>query len=145
MEEETFISNYMIKDHCDIEKHLNNLEKDIQENSDSTEESFKNFKWRLLRHFSEEEKVVFIQCDPSTCDQEIIDKISDEHKIMLEKLEEIEQEISRGNKPSVDELKRLIKEHSKFEDDELYPRLDEQLDESKKQIIIERLKKPLEE
>ncbi|MDP2925084.1 MAG: hypothetical protein Q8N99_01805 [Nanoarchaeota archaeon] len=52
----------------------------------------------------------------------------------------IENSVSKGKNPNLEELKYRLNKHSKFEDEVFYPRLDEMLPDHQKDEIINKAK-----
>lgn len=132
------IQTLMLKDHGKINLLLFEFEKD------PNSKTFNNFKWQLEKHLFVEEKVIFEIYDNST-DQEIeeLNQLVREHKDILWLIKGIEDEKELSSRISI--LKKILPQHSKFEDEIFYPRLDEELDEEKKKLIIERCSEILRE
>lgn len=125
------IQTLMLKEHGKI----NSLLIDFERNP--SEKTFNDFKWQLEKHLFVEEKVIFEIYEKST-DTEIEDlnKLLIEHKDILWLIKGIEDEKEHKSRISI--LKKILPQHARFEDEIFYPRLDEELDEEKKKLIIER-------
>ena len=126
------IPDLMKKSHYKIEKLLNEFGKD---NS-----LFNKFKWELEKHLFIEEKAIFIFYNPKDSeDFDTIPNLIQEHRKMEKLLSEIENNLRIKKTIDVSELLKLLVKHRKFEDGTLYPKLNRELDEAKKNIIIERI------
>ena len=124
------IKSLMIEDHGKLSALLNELEKNPRI------KQFNEFKWNLEKHFFVEEKVIFELYSLES--NEDLDKLLKEHKDILWLLESIEESIDTDSSEGIAELKIQLSEHAGFENDSFYPRLDEELSEDKKRLIIER-------
>jgi len=143
------IIGLMLKDHEKIVDYLNKVE----EGGHPDIEAFLKFEWHLKKHiFIEEkaifkkhifieEKAIFISYQPSDDSEEekIFNKLSKEHTVIMDLLDKILKEsFPRGN-TSFNKIKKLLAVHKKFEENEVYPKLEEKLNEKNKQEIIEKI------
>ena len=131
------IIGLMLKDHEKIVDYLNKVE----ESGHPDIEAFLKFEWHLKKHIFIEEKAIFISYQPSDDSEEekIFNKLSKEHTVIMDLLDKISKEsFPRGN-INFNKLKKLLAVHKKFEENEVYPRLEEKLNEKNKQEIIEKI------
>lgn len=136
------ISKLMLRDHARIEASLDRLKNGLAGDFKALMDYFSDFKWEVERHFFFEEKVIF--SDLKIKDEEtsgMVNKILEDHELIFKYLLEIddcieEQEIL----PDLSKLMVLLKSHKDFEDETVYPRLDSELSDKDKRIIINRLK-----
>jgi len=131
------IIGLMLKDHEKIVDYLNKVE----EGGHPDIEAFLKFEWHLKKHIFIEEKAIFISYQPSDDSEEekIFNKLSKEHTVIMDLLDKISKEsFPRGN-INFNKLKKLLAVHKKFEENEVYPRLEEKLNEKNKQEIIEKI------
>ena len=131
------IIGLMLKDHEKIVDYLNKVE----EEGHPDIEAFLKFEWHLKKHIFIEEKAIFISYQPSDDSEEekIFNKLSKEHTVIIDLLDKISKEsFPRGN-INFNKLKKLLAVHKKFEENEVYPRLEEKLNEKNKQEIIEKI------
>ena len=128
----------MLREHGKINSSLIEFEKN------PTSKSFHEFKWALEKHLFIEEKVIFKIYDNSTeFEIEELSQLIKEHKDMLWLLGEIEDLKENSSRISI--LKKILPQHARFEDEIFYPRLDEELDEETKKLIIERCSEVIRE
>jgi len=131
------ITSLMLEDHKKIVDYLNNVEEDGHPDI----EAFLKFEWHLKKHIFIEEKAIFISyqsIDDSELEK-IFTKLSKEHTVIIELLDRILKEsFPRGN-TSFDKLKKLLAVHKKFEENEVYPKLEEKLNDKNKQEIIDKI------
>ena len=131
------IIGLMLADHEKIVDYLNKVE----ESGHPDIEAFLKFEWHLKKHIFIEEKAIFISYQPSDDSEEekIFNKLSKEHTVIMDLLDKISKEsFPRGN-INFNKLKKLLAVHKKFEENEVYPRLEEKLNEKNKQEIIEKI------
>jgi len=131
------ITSLMLEDHKKIVDYLNNVEEDGHPDI----EAFLKFEWHLKKHIFIEEKAIFISyqsIDDSEVEK-IFTKLSKEHTVIIELLDKILKEsFPRGN-TSFNKLKKLLAVHKKFEENEVYPKLEEKLNDKNKQEIIDKI------
>ena len=131
------ITGLMLEDHKKIVDYLNNVEEDGHPDI----EAFLKFEWHLKKHIFIEEKAIFISyqsIDDSEVEK-IFTKLSKEHTVIIELLDRILKEsFPRGN-TSFNKLKKLLAVHKKFEENEVYPKLEEKLNDKNKQEIIDKI------
>lgn len=134
----------MIKHHYKIDRLLHQFKNEIdQENKDLTE-IYNKFKWELEKHFFLEEKAIFqLHYSKNEESNKIKDKLKKEHDELLEKLGEIGENIKNKKKVDFFEFRKLLLKHKDFENVTFYPRLDNELDDSRKKMICERLSNPI--
>ena len=132
------IKKEMLKHHGEIFKILNDVEKYFDSNVKLSNEFFSKFKWEIEKHFFIEERVIF-----KIYSSIKLDEVSDvfellkQHGIIQSKINNL-----IGNpksKTKISELKKLIFEHSQFEDNYFYPKVDKILDEEQKNRIMLRI------
>ena len=131
------IIGLMLTDHKKIVDYLNKVE----EGGHPDIEAFLKFEWHLKKHIFIEEKAIFISYQPSDDSEEerIFNKLSKEHTVIMDLLDKIlEESFPRGN-ANFNKLKRLLAVHKKFEENEVYPKLEEKLNEKNKRDIIEKI------
>ncbi len=131
------ITGLMLEDHKKIVDYLNNVEEDGHPDI----EAFLKFEWHLKKHIFIEEKAIFISyqsIDDSEVEK-IFTKLSKEHTVIIELVDRILKEsFPRGN-TSFNKLKKLLAVHKKFEENEVYPKLEEKLNDKNKQEIIDKI------
>jgi len=131
------ITGLMLEDHKKIVDYLNNVEEDGHPDI----EAFLKFEWHLKKHIFIEEKAIFISyqsIDDSEVEK-IFTKLSKEHTVIIELLDKILKEsFPRGN-TSFNKLRKLLAVHKKFEENEVYPKLEEKLNDKNKQEIIDKI------
>ena len=137
------IPKIMKKHHNQLEGILNRFIKS-QNEYEVFPNMFNKFKWELEKHFFLEEKAVFIYLysdDKESNDMRL--KLREEHNLILKQLEKIESDLIEKKDLNFSVFKDLLRTHRAFEDEIFYPKLEKELDESKKQQIIDRISNPI--
>lgn len=130
----------MAKHHQDIEKLLFQFEKSLKDNPETMNSFLKEFEQEIKKHFLIEEKAIFIFCKPINKIDPMIQNLLKDHDIILEVLNQTEQDWLFKNEVDLNSLKQLLLQHKNFEDKMFYPKLDQELDDSQKEFIIEKIK-----
>lgn len=143
----TEITDQMVKDHGKIIKLLNDVEKVIDQKRDlvSTMRVFDKFDWELEKHFFTEEKAIFTSYEPEnvTTGYTILPELIKEHNEILNNLRVMRRNIKKQRPFDFHSFKVILMKHKKFEEKEVYPKLDQELDESEKKVIIQRINEVL--
>ena len=139
---ESDILTLMVKDHCRIEKLLDELEKNVDKEHPMMKESFYKFEWELEKHLFTEEKAIFTQYNPEDVTEgyKMLPELIKQHNFIVNQLDLWRKDI-RNNK-KIDgfyDFKKYLIKHRFFEENEVYPRLDQSLDEKQKKHIISRI------
>jgi len=132
----------MIKDHCKIEKLFEQLEESAKKDQSTMRKSFNKLEWELEKHIFVEEKAIFISYNPEdvTIGYKMLPELTKQHNEILNRLNIMRKDIrSRGIVKDVYSFKEFMIRHKTFEEREVYPKLDEALDETQKKHIIERI------
>ncbi len=134
------ISTLMIRDHAKVEEIIVELIKNLNKGFKTRLDSFNKFKWNIEKHFFVEEKCIFSQChNLNEADLTAISNDILNHKEILSMISQIEDDIIQKKKPDIEELKKALAEHKKYENEFLYPLLDNELSLNQKELITEKL------
>jgi hemerythrin len=102
------------------------------------------FKVYVERHFSIEEVAIFNTYESMDSDNvENTFQLMQEHQTIMALFNKIENELGEKAIEDVKELERMLNKHRQFEDETFYPRLDEELNENQKVIIIGKIKEKI--
>ena len=135
------IPSIMLKEHNKIKIFLDRFEQELNENFHSSEKTFIEFKWSLEKHFFIEEKVIFtVLRTLNEEENEDMFNLLKEHKDMLFLIKNIEEHFFRNIKPDIRDLKKTLLSHAGFENEFFYPKLEMELNEKQKCLIIEQCK-----
>jgi hemerythrin superfamily protein len=132
----------MIKDHRKIDKLLKKLEETIGKDYEIIRESFNKFEWELEKHLFTEEKAIFTLYNPKDVSEgyKMLPELTKQHNYIINFLNNWRKDIRNKNKiEGFYEFKHFITNHRLFEEKEVYPKLDQSLDESQKKQIINRI------
>jgi len=142
------IPEIMIKEHERINQDINSLQnkiKNFKENYTKKDihkllKEFYKIKWNIEKHFFVEEKVIIsvYLSQRNETENNDINFILKEHKEMLEMLKEIEDDLQDGIKPTLTDLLETLKTHEDQEDNYLYPKFEEELEDKQKLLIKQR-------
>lgn len=141
MVEQSKISSLMYKDHLRLLSLLHKIEqksfKDLQEKYDF----FMNFKWNIEKHFFTEEKTVFtsFKTRKGTEPYRLFYEISKQHTKILNEINKNRELLTKNIDLETLNLRDLLIKHQSFEEKIVYPRLDKELDEDHKMLIVDRM------
>lgn len=132
----------MMKDHDKIVKLLNDFGKYIEFDKQTLNKAFEIFRWELEKHLFTEEKVIFTpyETEDYVVDYEIIPRLMEEHDKIYNQLKEMKKSIKFDKKCNFQEFKEIFLSHKDFEEEQVYPKFDEKLNESTKEMILKRIK-----
>jgi hemerythrin-like domain-containing protein len=135
------ILDLMIKDHGKILALLKKVESSKTKEKDLLKKSFYDFDWNLQKHFFTEERAIFTMYNPEdTTDAfSMIPQLLQEHNEMVNTLKQIETKVNQGEDFEIRDLKKQLINHKNFEEEKVYPRLDQILSDSQRKIIISRI------
>jgi hemerythrin-like domain-containing protein len=138
----TAILELMTKDHGKIIKLLRDVEKSIGMELVSTMKVFDTFEWELEKHIFIEEKAIFSSYAPTNIVEgyKMVPELIQQHNEILNKLRVMRKNLQWQRPIDYDGFKDLIMAHKTFEEASLYPKLDQELNESQKEDIIRRIR-----
>lgn len=142
MGDETSILKMMIKDHCKIEELINNLEEKTKEDYESMVKAFNKFEWELEKHIFTEEKAIFTSYNPEDVAEgyKMLPELTKQHNYIINTLNNWREDVRKKRIiTDVYSFKEFIINHKNFEEEKVYPQLDESLSESDKRNIIAKI------
>ena len=136
------VSVIMARDHDKIKKLLNGFDKFINLDKQTLKKAFEIFKWELEKHLFTEEKVIFTLYNPKDEKEgyKMVPQLMQDHDKIYNKLKEMEKCINSNKQCNFQELKEIISKHKNFEDEQVYPIFDQELDNTTKEMMIKRIK-----
>jgi hemerythrin len=136
------ITDLMIKDHAAIIRLLNDVKKNLNEDRVKLMRFYDDFKWKLEKHFFTEEKAVFTMYEPSDVKTgyRMLPELINEHNTLLNKLDIMRKDLIMCRSIDFDGFTESLVKHKNFEEVNLYPKLDQTLNDEQKKIIINRIK-----
>ena len=132
----------MINDHNKIEKLMDDFERDIDKDYELMKKSFTKFEWKLEKHIFTEEKVIFTNYTPEDVTEgyQMLPELTKQHNFILNQLSNWRKDLVNKNKiDGFYKFKKVLINHKIFEENEVYPKLDQSLADSDKKLIIDRL------
>jgi len=133
----------MVKDHCKIEALLTDLEKAVEQDYSMMLKSFTTFEWELEKHIFIEEKAIFTSYHPDNVVEgyKMLPELTKQHNEILNRLNIMRKQLrSRQKITDISGFKTLLIGHKSFEESEVYPQLDQALNEEQKQTIITKIR-----
>jgi iron-sulfur cluster repair protein YtfE (RIC family) len=136
------ILDLMVKDHNLLMQYLKDVENNIGHDFGFLSNSFNTFQWNLEKHFFVEEKAIFTSYNPDKTNKEYIyfSDLMDQHTEILAFIESLRKKLQRREPFDLNELKKLLARHKTFEEKNVYPILDREIDDCTKRVIIDRIK-----
>jgi hypothetical protein len=142
MNESTDILELMVKDHCKIEQLLDKLEANVGKDYPTMMKSFNKFEWELEKHIFVEEKAIFTSYRPEDVTEgyKMLPELTKQHNVILNKLDLMRKDVRNKRKfTDIYGFKEFLIKHKNFEEKDVYPMLDQALDDVQKQLIVERI------
>jgi hemerythrin superfamily protein len=138
----TAILDLMVRDHARLLDYLKDVESHLGDDFGFLSNSFNRFEWNLEKHFFVEERAIFTWYNPDEIDEsyDVFLDLSKQHTLILEKVEMLRKKLQHREPFSLNELKKLLVQHKTFEENNIYPVLDQKIAEGEKRFIIERIK-----
>jgi iron-sulfur cluster repair protein YtfE (RIC family) len=137
----TAILELMIRDHAKLLDYLGTVEKNLREDPMTALPSLRTFEWNLEKHFFVEERAIFTSYNPEHVDEgyTLFLDLAKEHTKILEKLALLKKNVQNNKTPDFTDFKRMLIKHKNHEEKNIYPILDQEIDEGEKRFIIERI------
>jgi hemerythrin superfamily protein len=132
----------MVKDHCKIEKLLDEFEENADKDHNTAFNSFNKFSWELEKHIFVEEKAIFTSYNPKDVVEgyAMLPELTKQHNVLLNKLNNMRRDVYRRTKPTdLYGFKEFLIGHRTFEEKDVYPKLDKNLDNESKKIILSKI------
>ena len=136
------ILRLMVKDHQKIEDLLNKLEEETKNDFDSMEKAFIKFEWELEKHIFTEEKAIFTSYRPDDVIEgyKMLPELTKQHNYILNRLNNWREDIRKKRiLTDIYSFKDFLNRHRNFEEEKVYPNLDESLPEKEKKHIITKI------
>ena len=142
MSNEISILELMIKDHRKIEELIKDLEEKTKENFDSMKKSFNKLEWELEKHIFTEEKAIFTSYNPGDAAEgyKMLPELTKQHNYIINTLNNWRDDVRKRRMiRDVYSFKEFIIKHKSFEEEKVYPKLDESLPEDEKRHIVAKI------
>jgi len=137
----TAIIELMVRDHGKLVKHLNLVEQALDENTVEKMKVFDEFSWLVDKHLFTEEKALFVFYDPDnvTAGYKMVPQLIQEHNDITNRLRVMRRNLLQKNPVDFNGMKILLMKHKMFEEEHVYPQLDQELTDQQKNMIINRI------
>ncbi|MEM4258588.1 MAG: hemerythrin domain-containing protein [Candidatus Thermoplasmatota archaeon] len=137
----TTILEYMVRDHGKLIKLLTDIEKNLNNDIVHLMRIFDTFEWNLEKHLFTEEKAIFTSYSPVniTKGYAMVPELIKEHNQILNQTRLLRKNLIAKKRTDFEGFKELLTKHKNFEEEHLYPRLDQELDDTQKKLILDRL------
>jgi len=136
------IFSLMIKDHCKIEELISKLEEKSKEDFESMKKAFNNFEWELEKHIFAEEKAIFTSYNPENVREgyKMLPELTSQHNYIINTLNNWRKEINnKRNLKDIYSFKEFLIKHRNFEEEKVYPKLEEALTDEEKRHIVSKI------
>jgi hypothetical protein len=134
------VSELMAKEHARLDGFLEEVGNKLSDNA-KAKEAFNMFKWNMRKHFFVEEKGIFdylMEADGEKSSN--VFHLVEDHEKIIELMKEVEDGLDEGVGVDISSLRDAIHVHRNYENNDFYPRLDEELTDEQKVVISERIK-----
>jgi hemerythrin superfamily protein len=142
MNEQTSILSLMVKDHEEIETLIKKLDESIDKEYEMMRKTFEQFEWKLEKHLFIEEKAIFTFYEPTDISNGyvMLPILMKQHNFILNTLAIMRRQVNNGKAPQDHlQLRSFLQKHKNYEEKEVYPRLDDALNNAQKKQIIDRI------
>ena len=130
------LSNIMYQDHLKILSMINDFE---QAQPEEIIRRFHDFTKHLLKHFQLEEEMIFSSFLLELRDTDeyaIYQQVVSPHNLIQDIITSLQENISHNQGFDTVTLRDKLRSHVQFEEQSVYPILDQRLDQSEKQAMI---------
>jgi hemerythrin superfamily protein len=142
MNKKISIISLMIKDHSKIERLISKLDKKNKSSFDEMKKAFNTFEWELEKHIFTEEKAIFTVYNPDDViiGFNMLPEITKQHNYILNNLNNWREQVRKNNMLSdIYSFKEFLVRHKIFEEEKVYPKLEESLSITDKKYIITKI------
>jgi hemerythrin-like domain-containing protein len=132
----------MVRDHCKIEELINDLEEKTKGDFESMVKSFHKFEWELEKHIFAEEKAIFTSYNPENVLEgyKMLPQLTTQHNFIVNQLNNWRDDIRKKRRiTDVYGFKEYIIKHKNYEEKNVYPKLDQELNEEEKKHIVAKI------
>ena len=132
----------MMNDHARLERLLDKLEDHVDADYPMMRKAFNTFEWELEKHLFVEEKAIFTQYSPDDIAEgyQMLPVITKQHTFIVNTLDTWRKQVRNNQRlEGFHDFKQFLIKHKKYEENDVYPRLDESLTEEQKRHMIERI------
>ena len=142
MSQQISILSLMIKDHSKLDDLIKKLDETSKQDFDSMKEAFTKFEWELEKHIFTEEKTIFTSYNPEDVAEgyKMLPELTKQHNYIVNKLNNWREDIHKKRVLNdVYSFKEFLDNHRQFEEEKVYPKLDESLSGNDKKHIVAKI------
>lgn len=142
MSEQYSIVKVMVRDHGVIQKLLHDFKEKSSKQDADLMPSFHRFEWALEKHLFAEEKAIFTMYTPEDVQEgyKMLPELTKQHNVLLNKLSLIREDIRKKHIPKdLTSFSELLLSHKNYEEEHLYPKLDDALSDVEKKSVIDKI------
>ena len=142
MSEKVSILALMVRDHCKLENLIGDLEEKNKGDFDGMKKAFTKFEWELEKHIFTEEKAIFTDYRPDDVSQgyKMLPELTKQHNYIVNTLNNWRENVRKKKMlTDVYSLKEFLIKHRQYEEESVYPKLEEALSEDDKRHIIAKI------
>jgi len=145
MEETDTITRLMEKSHQELEELLGKFKSNLLDNFELASEAFEEFKRELEKHLSIEENAIFKFFNPAKDEDynKVVPDLMKEHDLLLEMLNNVNNDLAVKKDIDISDFEKLLVKHKKFEEEFFYPKMEKDLEDFQRDIVIARIKEGL--
>ena len=136
------ILELMVKDHRKIEELIDVLEEESKNDFESMEKAFNKFEWELEKHIFTEEKAIFTSYIPDDVIEgyKMLPELTKQHNYIVNRLNNWREDVRKKRMiTDIYSFKVFLNRHKSFEEEKVYPNLDQSLPEKEKKHIIAKI------
>ncbi len=136
------ILELMVKDHRKIEDLINKLEEETKNDFESMEKAFIKFEWELEKHIFTEEKAIFTSYNPDDVFEgyKMLPELTKQHNYIVNRLNNWREDIRKKRVlTDIYSFREFLNRHKNFEEEKVYPNLDQSLPEKEKKHIVAKI------
>jgi hemerythrin-like domain-containing protein len=136
------ILELMVKDHRKIEELIDKLEEESKDDFESMEKAFNKFEWELEKHIFTEEKAIFTSYTPDDVIEgyKMLPELTKQHNYIVNRLNNWREDIRKKRMiTDIYSFKVFLDRHKNFEEEKVYPNLDQSLSEKEKKHIVAKI------
>lgn len=136
------ILSLMVKDHCKIENLISDLEEKSKQDFESMKKAFQKFEWELEKHIFTEEKAIFTDYEPEDVNYgfKMLPELTSQHNYIVNTLNNWRSLVKKKQRiTDIYSFKEFLLKHREFEEEKVYPKLEEGLSDEEKRHIVAKI------
>ena len=136
------VTAYMIKDHLRILSLFDGFEITFNQDLINRLESLYKFEWHIEKHLFIEERAIFssLKVDKDTREElNLFLKISEQHTEIINEIKKLYNNLKNDIDIDTMKLRDILNQHLNFEEKVAYPKLDEIITETEKNLLLNQI------